>query len=136
MTAGGHWSLVDVDVRSFVAAPNGLRTVYILTTDDELKRLEESDPRMASLERKVLLLGDRLQMLKQTELKLGGLLHSLDVSEDALATEKNLVETMGHALLGPDGAVTDVNQALDPAAIETLKSLRAAVVAKNGATKP
>ena len=40
MTAGGHWSLVDADVQSFVLAPNGLRNVYILTTHHELKRLE------------------------------------------------------------------------------------------------
>ena len=40
MTPGGHWSLVDADVQSFVLAPNALRNVYILTTHHELKRLE------------------------------------------------------------------------------------------------
>ena len=40
LTPGGHWNLVDVDVQSFVLAPNALRNVYILTTHHELKRLE------------------------------------------------------------------------------------------------
>ena len=40
LTPGGHWSVVDVDVQSFVLAPNALRNVYILSTHHELKRLE------------------------------------------------------------------------------------------------
>ena len=40
LTPGGHWSVVDVDVQSFVVAPNALRNVYILNRNHELKRLE------------------------------------------------------------------------------------------------
>ncbi len=40
LTPGSHWSVVDVDVQSFVLAPNALRNVYILSRNHELKRLE------------------------------------------------------------------------------------------------